>query len=222
MRLALVISGLATVLALTQSATAADLPMYTKAPAAPAYYSWTGFYVGAHLGGAWSDTTISSADRVLMNTFYGGVPEPRGIIGGGQIGYNYQLPNNFVLGVEVAGGGGPGFSDRVSIPGVSEARSEGEWYTMAGGRLGYAMDRWLPYVVGGGAWGGNKAFSTFGGNFRNTHEGYFIGGGVEYGLSQNITVGIDYRYLDLEKKVYGSVTTGSEISAVVGRLNYRF
>src|ERR1700674_1135707 len=74
------------------SAFAADLPakMYTKAPIEP-LYNWTGFYVGGNLGYSWGRTstdyttvgagTETHRDSINMN----------GVIGGGQIGYNYQF-----------------------------------------------------------------------------------------------------------------------------------
>lgn len=208
------------------TAQAADLAprMYTKTPIVQVY-SWTGFYVGAHVGGAWSDTTASAADAAALTATYGGVPNPSGVFGGGQIGYNYQFQNNVVFGIELIGGGGPGFSDRVSIPGVSSLKSEGEYYVLLGGKLGYAFDRWLPYVLGGGALAGNKANAAtpFGtGEFKNDHEGYFVGAGIEYAFVNRFSIGIEYRYIDLDRRVYGGVTTGSEISTVLGRVNYHF
>src|SRR5690242_2411029 len=72
---------------------AADLP-YKARPAPPPPFSWTGFYVGANIGGAWSNGAI--ADVVTganLNT------DSSGFIGGGQVGFNYQF-NTFVLGLE--------------------------------------------------------------------------------------------------------------------------
>src|SRR5437763_9672797 len=72
----------------TAPANAADLPVAPayKAPAiaAPLVYNWTGFYIGANVGWGRART-----DDVNAN----------GVIGGGQIGANWQI-NNFLLGVE--------------------------------------------------------------------------------------------------------------------------
>jgi outer membrane immunogenic protein len=75
---------------------AANLP--TKAPAVVpvAAYSWTGFYVGANLGGGWASATTS--DRFFVGPNGTGPAGPavsfsnnlNGLIGGGQIGYNWQ------------------------------------------------------------------------------------------------------------------------------------
>src|ERR1700722_17644584 len=82
-----------------QSATAADLggraPYYGKAPAyvAPIYY-WTGFYVGAHLGGAFSSgnnfSRLSSGNNSNAR-FLGGV----------QVGVDYQFAPNWVADIQV-------------------------------------------------------------------------------------------------------------------------
>src|SRR5581483_7145033 len=83
-------------------ALAADLParapMYTKAPVAVAY-SWTGLYIGGHVGGAWAqwttDTTVT-ATGALTASDSGTLS---GVIGGAQLGYNWQV-NNMVWGLE--------------------------------------------------------------------------------------------------------------------------
>lgn len=78
------------------SASAADLrrPVY-KAPSylSPApIYNWTGFYIGAHGGYGWSNF---SGD----GTFGPGSATAKGFLGGGQLGYNYQI-GQFVIGAE--------------------------------------------------------------------------------------------------------------------------
>ncbi len=78
-------------------AVAADLP--PRPQPAPVYvspaYNWTGFYLGANLGGAWSNGQVTelATGATLGNS-------RASFIGGGQLGYNYQFSNNFVLGVE--------------------------------------------------------------------------------------------------------------------------
>src|SRR5262245_47356685 len=77
------ISAAALSLGLTAAASAADLRPAYKAPApvaAPYNYSWSGFYIGGHAGGGWTDGES-------------------GFVGGGQIGYNWQLSPNWVIGV---------------------------------------------------------------------------------------------------------------------------
>src|SRR6267154_5941655 len=83
-------------------ALAADLPVRQYAPplvAQPLGYNWNGFYIGAHLGGAWAsrDFTQTIAGAALVEA---GTNKPSGIMGGGQIGYNWQFAPNWLLGVE--------------------------------------------------------------------------------------------------------------------------
>src|SRR5258705_119466 len=86
---------------LTVSALAADLPVRPYAPpvVAPLGYNWNGFYIGAHLGGAWAsrDFNQTIAGAALVEA---GTNKPSGIMGGGQVGYNWQVAPNWLLGVE--------------------------------------------------------------------------------------------------------------------------
>ncbi len=130
-------------------------------PPAVTYVNWTGFYIGAHGGGAYGRDHIGF-------TGYPQVANTRtaGLLGGGQIGYNYQLENRFVLGVEgdaswadIKGGRTCGTDtglDANGIPGgfspfFLTCNSRLNWLASATARLGYAWDRSLLYVKGGAA-----------------------------------------------------------------------
>jgi opacity protein-like surface antigen len=79
------------------AAWAADLPVKALPPTVVPY-SWTGFYVGGHSGGAWKSTSFS--DPFGAAIFGDKVASP-GYAAGGQIGYNWQAPGSqWVLGVE--------------------------------------------------------------------------------------------------------------------------
>src|ERR1035438_8530934 len=82
-------------------ASAADLPTkgpYYKAPVAAPAFSWTGFYIGGDIGYGWgtSDGTLTNSVGAFPIPYSA---DPNGIIGGGFLGYNYQI-NQFVVGVE--------------------------------------------------------------------------------------------------------------------------
>src|SRR6266581_9798781 len=90
----------ASIVAFTQIASAADLPIRApvyQAPIIAPIYNWTGFYAGLNIGGSWGHQ-----DGALVDTVFGDIvtssPHLDGVIGGGQIGYNWQV-NQWVFGL---------------------------------------------------------------------------------------------------------------------------
>ncbi len=194
-------------------ALAADLPSQKDAPvyvAPPPVFSWTGFYVGANVGGAWGDHNANIAASPIaaaqaINTRLSGV------IGGGFAGYNYQI-NQFVIGVQGdfqgLGASGSTFSSSTD----TTSRVQGDWLGAVNGRLGFAIDRALFYAIGGAAFAHGSTTVTAGPaltdllgrfgvaatpvNISHDFTGYDIGGGVEYAISQNWTARVEYRYSD--------------------------
>jgi outer membrane immunogenic protein len=185
----------------------ARAPVY-KAPAAVVADSWTGFYIGGHVGGAWTDIDSSVTD--VFRTFAFPVQNlsasDSSVIGGAQIGYNWQFAPNWVLGIEAdwswtdlnpgarispipATGGGV-------IAGGSfvSTAADVNWLASLRGRIGYTWDnRWLAYFTGGVAWADvdysadaqcNPAICVPGSrspvSFSKTKTGFVVGGGLEY------------------------------------------
>jgi opacity protein-like surface antigen len=116
---------------------------------------WSGFYAGGQLGGAWNNTDWSYANRNWFNTSGPAVlidkfdMDSSGVIGGGQLGYNFQA-GSWVLGVEWSlaaadldtSRGSPVFpSDRYT--------ASYNALTTATGRIGYAAGSWLAYAKAG-------------------------------------------------------------------------
>src|SRR5262249_27612753 len=86
-------------LALAGAASAADIPVKARPLPPPPVWSWTGFYIGAHVGAGWS-TTESTLNSITIAPPIGiTVPlglalsshTSNGFIGGGQVGYNWQF-----------------------------------------------------------------------------------------------------------------------------------
>jgi high affinity Mn2+ porin len=153
-----------------QRSQAADLshalPTKAPPPAASTADDWTGFYAGGHLGYAWgtSNWMTSGTSGLLdlaqpIDVF----AETGSFFTGIQAGYNYMLPNRFVVGVE-ADASFPSFPSLsgISIGGISTVNSAAfgqetysETVLSSGtlrGRIGYAPGHWLFYATGGFAW----------------------------------------------------------------------
>lgn len=196
------------------AASAADLPMRMKAMpmAAPAMvFSWTGFYVGGHVGGAWA-----SADVTDVDGYAGGAPagtvtslDKTGVFGGGTVGFNYQM-GAFVLGLE-GDFGYMGLRSETALAGSLSGTTVGindGWYGDITGRLGFAVDRTLFYVKGGWAWYNDIArFNTATGSFSSrtgsgVSDGATVGAGVEYAFAPNWSVKGEYQYFNFQHADY--------------------
>lgn len=211
-----VILACMSVLALGGVAAAADLPPaaapgpYYKAPAYNPAYNWSGFYLGINGGGGWGRS--NSITTGPLNTSGG--------LAGGTIGYNYQI-NQVVLGVE-------GDIDWADINASNAfGKVSDDWLSTIRGRLGFAADRFLPYVTGGAAFGDVKASVPGFASTDTTNAGWTAGGGIEFAIAGNWTAKAEYLYVDLGNISYTTVPGSSEnvsYRANIGRvgLNYRF
>lgn len=202
----------------TASAVAADLPArtYTKAPvyAAP-IYNWTGFYIGAHIGGAFGNNNslpgfASSNDA--------------GFIGGGQVGADYQFAPNWVVGIEGQFSGldyKRNFND--GFGGFIQDKTE--WIGSVTGRLGYTWGPGLIYAKGGVAFRDNGGFSTnFGPVLVDRKDtGYTVGGGLEYLFAPAWSAKLEYQYYNFDKTtVLGLGSYDTDIHTVKLGVNYHF
>ncbi|MCK1474980.1 porin family protein [Bradyrhizobium sp. 197] len=195
----------------TAIASAADLA--TKAPYAPLpVWNWTGFYIGGHVGAGWGTTesTIAAVTPAAV-ALVGGLPfgqnSRSGVLGGGQIGYNWQS-GWAVFGVQgdIAGLDVKGTQPCLSL-GICTSKSD--WLATVSGRFGGVVaDRTLVYVKGGAAWlrsDHSLAFPPAFGPFpatsgSTTAVGWLLGFGAEYAFTQNWSAFIEYNYMDFGKK----------------------
>jgi opacity protein-like surface antigen len=147
-------------MASVSGAVAADMPAgsYSKAPIISAAYNWSGFYVGAMGGYAWSDEVTVGITGIGRATTASN--ELKGGFGGGTIGYNWQAPGSqFVFGIEAdAAGAGIRYSE--GIPGIYSLETKIEAFGTVTGRAGFAVDNALFYVKGGYAWASNRAIKS--------------------------------------------------------------
>ncbi len=199
---------------LAGSAFAADLPSRKEAPvylAPTPVFSWTGFYVGGDIGAAFSATSTNPA--YTYNASYipwtGHSFNSSGFMGGGYLGYNYQLNQNFVVGLEGDFQGATNSQSATWAPtpvlyplASVTAKSSLDWLGAINGRLGVAYDRALFYAIGGAAWGGVGISGTadyasvplVGLSQSKTLSGFDIGAGVEYAFTPNWVGRVEYRY----------------------------
>ncbi len=213
-------------LALVSSvAFAADLPL--KAPPAPPppppVFNWTGWYIGAHIGGYWGDT---SNDQNLPNV------SASNAFAGIQGGYRYQFPSNLVLGVQVSAPLWTSDESKTILPGVIDnARFKGS--ILGQGQLGLAMDRWLPFVTAGvGAVrveGEEVIAGVSSATVANTHTMVTAGVGVNYAVTDHVTTGVRYNHLWTSHELYacGAFCTPPaniwfDADTVTGVLEYKF
>jgi outer membrane immunogenic protein len=214
---------------------AADLPSRKAPVVAPPPLTWTGLYVGANIGGAWSGSNSGSlqvwggppalsAVPLGSNVFnnYGG------LIGGGQFGYNYQV-SSILIGAEAdiqglaASNGGVNFLGASSGGGVNyatagKAVSNLQYIGTVRGRVGYlVMPTLLAYGTAGFAYGGVSSTvylatsgtdgSGGGGSlsYANTQTGWTAGGGLEWMFAPNWSAKAEYLYYSLSNG-YASTT----------------
>ena len=183
------------------SARASDLPARSAPPPASptpwqAPFSWSGFYAGINGGYAWGQSRWSDPAAGANSGRF----DTSGGSAGGQLGYNWQT-GRFVFGVETDAGwlgvnGSVGPGGVCSGDGGGQCRTEQSWLGTTRARVGYAFDRWLPYVTGGVGYGDIRAVQPTG-TTSDVKAGWAAGGGVEYGINRNWSAKLEYLHVDL-------------------------
>jgi outer membrane immunogenic protein len=207
----------------TVPALAADLGAaprsYTKAPAyIQPIYNWTGFYIGGHVGGAFSGSNSLEGD----SRFLGGI----------QGGADYQFGNNWVIGAEVQYSWTGSNNGGVTLPGGVIVSSNSDQLGSVTGRLGYSFGPTLLYAKGGYAWKDNNNLTaslagvpvavTGGSN----NDGYTVGAGLEYMFAPSWSAKIEYQYYNFGDTTFLTRGVGTRFTddehTVKGGINYHF
>ena len=196
----------AAMLPMSVSAFAADLPSRVAPIAPPPVFSWTGFYLGGQVGYQWTAESSGTVYGIAPGAVIGGEPNfnQAGVIGGGHVGYNYQI-NQIVLGIEGDVEGSTFTGSGPYASGAYRFKTEINFEASIRGRLGYAWDRLLIYGTGGVAFasvdntytafpGGTAAGSDY---LTSNRTGWTVGGGFEYFFRPNWSINAEYRYTDL-------------------------
>jgi outer membrane immunogenic protein len=222
--------------ALATAASAADLPV----PAAPAYappvyrpviYDWTGIYGGINVGGGVLDDVVTNTTTTtLLNAGTQTKLSPFSVVGGAQAGFNIEFAP-FVIGAEGTFTWSNISGTQVTpslLPTISEnSVSTPQWYATATGRAGFAANDFLFYAKGGAAWmnvhytqnvaaGSVQSAQTI----VDTRSGFTVGGGVEFGMTENLSARLEYDFLDFGTKTYnfnnlGFTPAGSPIGTAL-------
>jgi outer membrane immunogenic protein len=253
------ILGLVLATAIAGPAAAADMGyprMPMKAPSYAPAFSWTGTYVGANLGGIWG---FFDVNPTTTNNITGAVGAPglmsinnTNLIGGVQAGYNWQI-GQWVLGFEqdyqftglkrTATFAAPA---GLFLAGDSIAVKT-DYLAATRAKVGMAWDRAMSYAAGGletGMFDVTSGYVTRGAggspalgftDADKLHFGFNVGAGVDYAVTNNVFIGVEYRYLNLGKETYNlgaftpagvaaqtvASTVNLSASEVTARLNFK-
>jgi high affinity Mn2+ porin len=245
--------GILMVIASAERAAADDVSV-TKAPAIPfsglngSAYNWSGFYGGGHFGVAWGNSNWTAAPGIsgstnlfqTIDTF----DEAGSFFAGLQGGYNYMLPDRFLIGAEVDATF-PSFLNPlsgISVGGTSNFTSPtlgpvsySETMLASGtarARIGYAPGNWLFYATGGFAWSYNQQSLTQISTGISESPflwrlGWAAGAGVETPIAPHWTARLEYLFTDYgitNRTFFGTQPVNSDFQLQELRfgLNYEF
>jgi outer membrane immunogenic protein len=226
------------------SAQAADGSVVPDSP------SWSGPYIGVVGGFGWGDSDFASdvvdaTDNSVIIESLNGTIKVEGFLLGGQLGYDFDLGNGFVLGVvgDMSWSNMDGDTCVEDAPGCdgspddSYASADVNWLGMIRGRAGYALGSLLIYGTGGLAIADADSSVTFieGGadpkrSDSNTHIGWVIGAGAEFRISDNMSLGAEYLRVETGAEAYAfrgptvDVLSDADLTLDIVRasLNFRF
>jgi outer membrane immunogenic protein len=232
----------------TGSASAADMAVKARPVVPPVpVFSWTGFYIGIHGGGAWFDKDWDAPlTPINIVGVCPGCPRPVGghngssWLVGAQAGVNYQT-GMFVLGAEVDGSWTELRGSNVStLNAILTNNSHTDALATFAGRVGIAAGQALFYAKGGAALADDSFFTTFTGTnitaqaTDSTRWGWMVGVGIEYAFANNWSVKAEYNHLDFGRETEtlqpqpgcGCVAFRYDVNQTVDLvkvgLNYRF
>lgn len=211
-----IMACVALVVASSSGAAAADLAgrPFAKAPSTAPTINWSGVYIGPHVGYAWTSASYATNHVNSCNTpttrFANPCDpansSPAGLIAGGQVGARWQT-GAWVFGVEGTWTSANLSQTTASVlaPGRIEYFTKLKDYYTATAQVGYAWDSVLVYAKGGYAGGHLGLNSSFvPADIRTsipasaTGNGWAVGGGAEFSLTPNFSVGLEYNHIHLD------------------------
>ncbi|MEW9838643.1 outer membrane protein [Mesorhizobium marinum] len=193
-------------------------------------YDWSGVYVGVQAGYGWGSNDFGYEDD---NVDF----DSDGFVGGLTAGVNWQN-GSFVYGLEADISYSDVNGSQQDPGGPAPCHDEGctadiEWFATGRARLGYAVDNFLPYVTGGFAVGRLEGTADLGAcgfvscAFDATEFGWTAGLGIEWGLTQNVSLKAEYLHIGFGTPDFSNDGGDAHVDSIdldtvrVG-LNYRF
>ncbi len=214
------------------SAYAADMAVKARPlPPAPAVYDWSGFYVGVNGGYGWDseDWSFPNTNTIIGNNF-----TRSGGTAGGQFGWRTQA-GWLVWGLDFQGNWADinGSTTTNFFGGTQFRNTTVNSYEAIAATAGYAMNNVLLYAKGGVA-AVQSRFDTIhpntpaiSGGVNSSDWGGLLGAGIEYGLTANWTIGVEYNHIFGGSQDTGfsngdTVRIGQSLDIVTARINYKF
>jgi outer membrane immunogenic protein len=225
-------------------AAAADMPVKApvyNTPSSPVVYNWTGFYAGVNGGyGVGDDATrnVGTQSPAAINPQDSFNAAPRGVLGGAQAGFNWQLAPRWLVGVEADIQGADvsdtacvGTCNLIQSGQVSVINQRLTWFGTARARAGWIAGPTLFYLTGGWAFGHasesgtNEVFNSipllpvpF--SATPTNSGFAVGAGAESRLFDHWTLKAEYLYVELGHATATSVVNG--IPGIGGPISFAY
>jgi outer membrane protein OmpA-like peptidoglycan-associated protein len=164
------------------------------------YGWWNGFEAGIQGGYGWGTSKgfLSSPSGLSGHYNFG----TSGGMGGGHLGYDWELPPGWVLGIEGdLEGGSIGGRNRNHVLDISQGTSM-DFDSSIRGRVGWAFGQTMLYGTGGIAFGDVTTHYNDPIGFRiagqeSTRVGWTIGAGLAYAFTPNWETNVEYRYTNL-------------------------
>jgi outer membrane immunogenic protein len=230
------------ILAGASVASAADLAVrpLTKAPLLSPIpvANWTGTYIGGFVGGTWASASqcgFLAAGGAACSSF-----NVSDIFGGGMIGYDYELPNRFVIGARISAPFG-GTTNNATVPlgfpagAAAVASGKFHWATFINATVGYDMGLWMPYMGVGFAFANFEVDAISAGLASSAQEsqaGLNVLAGIRYQWTPNWELGLQYNHTEFARQNYqfvgpaGAVLGGVPIqlsqNSITGIIDYKF
>ncbi len=177
----------ATMITLASSSAVFAADMVEQPVTAAPVFTWSGPYFGIDGGAGWLNGDFSAGGISDSEDFNGG-------LFGGFVGYNWQLDNSIVLGIE--GNVEYNWNDKDFLG----ANVGSDWSGAVRARVGYAFDNALLYGAAG--WTATRGFVDVPGFDKETKtfNGYTVGAGVDYAFTNNVFGRVEYRFNDYGSK----------------------